>query len=91
MVYDAQNYWDSGLCPSSGILNTRKHNLPEIRSVFLFRSEEGDIYSSGFLRKSYPQSLTHSFHLRMERVTVSETLCFLVFRIAADGQSPELQ
>jgi hypothetical protein len=25
VVYDTQNYWGSGLCPSSGILNTRKH------------------------------------------------------------------
>jgi hypothetical protein len=24
MLYNAQNYWDSGLCPSPGILNTRK-------------------------------------------------------------------
>jgi hypothetical protein len=27
MVYDAQNYWDSGVCLSSGILNGRKLNL----------------------------------------------------------------
>jgi hypothetical protein len=25
MVYDAQNYWVFGLCPSSGILETSKH------------------------------------------------------------------
>jgi hypothetical protein len=24
MVYDTQNYWVCGLCPSSGMLNTRK-------------------------------------------------------------------
>jgi hypothetical protein len=28
MVYKTQNYWVSGLCTSSGILNTRKHNGP---------------------------------------------------------------
>jgi hypothetical protein len=32
MVYNTQNYWLSGLCPSSGILNTRKHNVPETGS-----------------------------------------------------------
>jgi hypothetical protein len=25
MGYDSQNYWILGLCPSSGILETRKH------------------------------------------------------------------
>jgi hypothetical protein len=29
MVYNAQNHWGSRLCPSSGILNTRKHNVSE--------------------------------------------------------------
>jgi hypothetical protein len=35
--------------------------------------------------------LNCSLHLRMERDPVSETLCFLVFRIPDDGQSPEPQ
>jgi hypothetical protein len=30
MVYNAQNYLVSGLCPSSGILETRKHNVSEL-------------------------------------------------------------
>jgi hypothetical protein len=29
MVYHTQNYWVFGLCPSSGILETRKHNVSE--------------------------------------------------------------
>jgi hypothetical protein len=29
MVY-AQIYWVSGLCPSPGILNTRKHDVSEM-------------------------------------------------------------
>jgi hypothetical protein len=33
MVYNSQNYWVSGLCPSSGILNTIKHDVSEIVSV----------------------------------------------------------
>jgi hypothetical protein len=28
-----QNYWGSGLCPSPGILNTRKHNILETGCV----------------------------------------------------------
>jgi hypothetical protein len=52
MVYDTQNYCVSGLCLSSVILNTRKHNVSETGSV-------------------------------------SQTLCFLVFRIPDDGVSPE--
>jgi hypothetical protein len=30
MVYHTQNYWVSGLFPSSGILGTRKHNVSEL-------------------------------------------------------------
>jgi hypothetical protein len=33
----SQNYWISGLCPMSGILNTRKHDIPETGSVSIFR------------------------------------------------------
>jgi hypothetical protein len=33
MVYETQNYWVSGLCPLSGILNTRKHNRWENRKT----------------------------------------------------------
>jgi hypothetical protein len=33
MVYNAQNYWVLGLCPSSVILETIKHNVSEIGSV----------------------------------------------------------
>jgi hypothetical protein len=54
MVYNTQNYYVFGLCPSSGILENRKHNVSETDQV-------------------------------------SETLCFLVFRITDDGQSPRPQ
>jgi hypothetical protein len=47
MVYDTQNYWVSGLRPSSGILNTRKHNVSETGSVSILRWGEGDTYSVG--------------------------------------------
>jgi hypothetical protein len=42
-----QNYWVSGLCPSSGILNTGKHKVSETGSVSVFRSGQGDTYSVG--------------------------------------------
>jgi hypothetical protein len=29
MFYNTQKYWVFGLCPSSGILETRKHNVLE--------------------------------------------------------------
>jgi hypothetical protein len=29
VVYNTQNYWGFGLCPSSSILETRKHNDSE--------------------------------------------------------------
>jgi hypothetical protein len=33
MVYNTQNYFVSGLCPSSRIPNTRKHNVSETGPV----------------------------------------------------------
>jgi hypothetical protein len=47
-----QNHWGSGLCPSSGILKTRKHDVSETGSVSVLRWREGDTYSVGSLRKS---------------------------------------
>jgi hypothetical protein len=32
-----QNYWVFGLCPSPGILETRKHNVSETGSVSVLR------------------------------------------------------
>jgi hypothetical protein len=36
-IRDIQNYWGSGLCPSSRILKTRKLKLSETESVNLLR------------------------------------------------------
>jgi hypothetical protein len=66
-----QNCWVSGLCPSSGILNTIFWKL----NVSILRWGEGDSWDP-------------SPHLRTETEPVSEMLCFLVFRILDDGQSP---
>jgi hypothetical protein len=35
---ELHDYWVSGLCPSSGILNTREHNVSETGSVSFLRS-----------------------------------------------------
>jgi hypothetical protein len=43
-LYDSQNYWVSGLCPSSGIRITRKHNVLETVSVSVLKWREGDTY-----------------------------------------------
>jgi hypothetical protein len=37
MVYTARNYWVFGLCPSSGILETRKHDVSEAGYVSFLR------------------------------------------------------
>jgi hypothetical protein len=37
MVIYGQNYWVLGLCPSSAILKTRKHNVSETVSLAFFR------------------------------------------------------
>jgi hypothetical protein len=49
---NAQNYWGSGLCPSSGFLKIKKRNVSETGSVSVFRWREEDIYSVGSPRKS---------------------------------------
>jgi hypothetical protein len=36
-VYNAQNYWVSRFCPSSGILNTRGHSVSEAESVSILK------------------------------------------------------
>jgi hypothetical protein len=37
MVYNTQNQWDSVLCPSSGILNSGKHDVSETGFVSFLR------------------------------------------------------
>jgi hypothetical protein len=43
MVYNIQNYWVFGLCPSFGILKTREHNFSETWSLSILRWEGGGI------------------------------------------------
>jgi hypothetical protein len=49
MVYNIQNYRVSGLCPSSGILNTWKRNVSETGSISVIRWGERDTYSAAYL------------------------------------------
>jgi hypothetical protein len=37
MAYNTNNYWVFGLCPSSGIVGTRKHDVSETGSVSVLR------------------------------------------------------
>jgi hypothetical protein len=51
MVYINQNSWVFGLCPSSGILETKKHNVSET-GCFCPQMRGEDTYSVAPLRKS---------------------------------------
>jgi hypothetical protein len=50
-MYNTQNYRVHGLFPSSGILETIKHNVSETGSVSVLRIGGEDTYSVGSLRK----------------------------------------
>jgi hypothetical protein len=52
MAYNTQNYWVFVLCPSSGILKTRKYTIFRKLDLFPFSGEGGDTYSVGSLRKT---------------------------------------
>jgi hypothetical protein len=57
MAYNTQNYLVSGLYPSSGILNTGKHNISETGSDSVLRLGEGETYSVRSLRSTKSQCL----------------------------------
>jgi hypothetical protein len=76
MVYNTQNHWVSGLCPSFRILNARKHNVSETGSVSVFRGGERDIYSVGFLRKSYQSSCLPPLTWGRKQVELSKRCVF---------------
>jgi hypothetical protein len=50
-MYTTQNFWTCGLRPSSGFITTRKHNIPKIGSISVFKGGEGDACSLGSLDK----------------------------------------
>jgi hypothetical protein len=53
VMFDTQDYWVFWTSLSSGILETRKHDVSETESVSILRGKGGeDTYSVGPLRKS---------------------------------------
>jgi hypothetical protein len=84
MVYNTQSYWVFGLCPSSNILNTRKYEVSETVSVLVLRRRGQTPTLPGPLERL-------PLHLRTQTDPVSETSCFLDFRIPDDGESPQTQ
>jgi hypothetical protein len=93
MICNTQNYWVFGLCPSSGILETRKHNVSESWYVSVLRWRGIGVvhWLRLALSKGPNTKYVSSPHLRTETDPLSETLCFLVSRIPDDGQSPKTQ
>jgi hypothetical protein len=94
IVYNTQNYWVSGLCPSSGIPETRKHNVSETGAHSVLRWGETPILFGLLERVNLSHCLAHSKgpnraavfppHLRIEIDQVSEIPCFLVSRKSKD-------
>jgi hypothetical protein len=65
MVYNTQNYWFFGLCPSSGILETRKHDVSETGSVSVLRWAE----------KTPTQSLDNPCQSQSHIATDGQSVC----------------
>jgi hypothetical protein len=80
-----------GLCPPSGILNTRKHNVSKARRHILSWVSSKEQWWRLTLSKWTNGAGISSPHLRTETDPVSENLCFLVFRNQDDGRSPKTQ
>jgi hypothetical protein len=89
MVYNTQDYWVFGLCPSSGILkNTTFQKL----HLFLSSGERWEDTYSIWLEWTQQSRCLPTPHLRTETDAVSETLCsFRSFRVPDDGQGPKTQ
>jgi hypothetical protein len=68
IVYITQNYWVSGLCFSSRIVNIRNHSISEPGSASILRLGNGDTCSVGSLEKlrlglsKVPNGVGVSFH-----------------------------
>jgi hypothetical protein len=67
MVYNTQNYWAFGFCPSFSILKTREHSILEVRGR--------ETYSVGSLGKSYPQSLDSPVDITIAILIPETRLC----------------
>jgi hypothetical protein len=91
MLYSAQSSWGS---PSSGTVNNAFRKLDLVPSAGEGRETPTKLSTTDlsqlFLRNP-TEYMSPSRHLRTETDPVSETPCFLVFRIPEDGQSLEAQ
>jgi hypothetical protein len=77
------NYWVIRLCPSSGILETRKHRVTETGYLSILRWE----WKTRTLLVPWERdTLSHW----TETDAVSETLCFLACIIPDDGQRQKI-
>jgi hypothetical protein len=90
MVYNTQNYWVFGLFPSSGILETRKHDITETGSVSVLKcvgktpTKLGSVIEVTSFQGTQLSMYLPTPHMRTETDSVSETSCFIVSRIPDD-------
>jgi hypothetical protein len=78
LTHNIRNHWVSGLYPSSGILNIRKHKVKGETHSLLGPIERA-------ILNLQSNSVGLPLHLRTEKGLVC---CFVVFRIPYDAQSP---
>jgi hypothetical protein len=91
-IHETQNYWLSGLCLSSGILNTTKH-ISETWSVSVLRcGRGGGTYSVGSFRKSQVSRCLHPLTWGWKQIKFLKCCVFLYLEFRTiNGQSPETQ
>jgi hypothetical protein len=100
MVYNTQNYWVFGLCPSSCIPETRKQRfgnwmcfLPQVRKetpTLLVPLERGKVQWLRLAISKGPNRVRCLLPLTWGRKQIPKR-CFPVSRIEDDGQSPKIQ
>jgi hypothetical protein len=54
MMHDTENHWDFGLCPSSGIVIAREHNVSETPSFLALEYRMMDKVIKANISDSYP-------------------------------------
>jgi hypothetical protein len=93
MACNTQDHWILGLCTSTSILKTRKRSGSETGFSSFLRWKRKTLCLLDLLERASlnrflrdpTKSVSPSPHLRTETDPVSETLCFLVFRIEVEN------
>jgi hypothetical protein len=85
MLYNTQNYWVFGLCPSSGILEPREH----VSENGCFHPQVGGGGKIPTVLGPLERANLNHWTARPDTDPVSETLCFIVSTIPDDRQSPK--